>query len=100
MIYKEEYLVKNIKLININKKLNKHILEHKNKFIRFKFDCRIDSVIDKSNKYIKVNLYITFYSEKKDVTHNLYFKCPKPMIENQMLKILDAIPVLMKSLGA
>ena len=56
MIYKEEYLVKNIKLNNKNKTINNHILEHKKKFIRFKFDCRIDSVIDKSNKYNKVNL--------------------------------------------
>ena len=100
MIYKEEYLVENIKLKNINKTINNHILEHKKKFIRFKFDCRIDSVIDKSNKYNKVNLYFTFYSEKKDVTYNYYFKSPKPMMENQMLKILDANPLLNKSLGA
>ena len=100
MIYKEEYLVKNIKLNKINKTIKNHILEHKKNIIRFKFDRRIDSVIDKSNKYNKVNLYIIFYSEKKDVTHTYYFKCPKPMIENQMLKILDANPLLIKSLGA
>ena len=100
MSYKEEYLVKNIKINNINKTINNYILEHKKKFIRFKFDCRIDSAIDKSNKYNKVNLYIIFYSEKEDVTHNYYLKCPKPMIEYQMLKILDANPLLIKSLGA
>ena len=100
MIYKEEYLVKNIKINNINKTINNYILEHKKKFLKFKFDCRIDSIIEKFNKNNKVNLYITFYSEKKDVTHNYYFKCPKPMIENQILKILDANPLLIKSLGA
>ena len=100
MSYKEEYLVKNIKIININKTINNYILEDKKKFIRFKFDCRIDLVIDKSNNYNKVNLYTLFYSEKEDVTHNYYLICPKPMIEYQMLKILDANPLLFKSLGA
>ena len=57
-------------------------------------------MIEKFNKNNKVNLYITFYSEKKDVTQNYYSKCPKPMIENQILKILDANPVFIKSLGA
>ena len=57
-------------------------------------------MIEKCNKNNKVNLYITFYSEKKDVIHNYYLQCPKPMIENQMLKILDANPLLIKSLGA
>ena len=100
MTYKEEYLVENITIINLNKTINNYILEHKKKFIRFKFDCRIDSVIETFNKTNKLNLYIIFYSEKKDVTHNYYLKCPKPMIENQMLKILDANPLLIKSLGA
>ena len=100
MSYKEEYLFKNIKINNTNKTINNYILEHKKKIIRFKFDCRIDSVIEKFNKNNKVNLYITLYSEKEDVTHNYYFKCPKPMIENQMLKIVDANLLLIKSLGA
>ena len=69
MTYKEEYLVKNVKINNINKTINNHILEHKKKFLRFKFDCRIDSIIETVNKNKKVNLSITFYSEKKDVTH-------------------------------
>ena len=99
MSYKEEYLVKIIKINNINKTINNYILEHKKEFIRFKFDCRLDSVIDKSDKYNKVNLYILFYSEKEDVTYNFYLRCPKPMIEYQMLKILDANPLLIKSLG-
>ena len=32
MSYKEEYLVKNIKLNNINKTINNYILEHRKKF--------------------------------------------------------------------
>ena len=100
MSYKEEYLVKNIRDNIINKTINNYILEHKMKYIRLKFDCRLDSVIDKSNKYNKVNLYIIFYSEKEDVTHKYYLKCPKPMIEYQILKILDKNPLLIKSLGA
>ena len=100
MTYKEEYLVKNIEINKINKTINNYILEHKKKFVRFKLDCRVDSIIGKFNKKNKVNLYITFYSDKKDVTHNNYLKCPKPMIENQMLEILDANPLLIKSLGA
>ena len=100
MLYKEEYLVKNIKINNINKTINNHILEYKRKFIRFKIDCGIDSMLGKYNKNNKVNLYITFYSEKKDVIHNHYLQCLKPLIENQMLKILDRNPMLIKSLGA
>ena len=42
MIYKEEYLVKNIKINIRNKTINNYILEHKKKFIGFVFDCRID----------------------------------------------------------
>ena len=99
MIYKEEYLVKNIKINNINKTINNYILEHKKKIKGFKLDCRIDSIIDKFVKTNKVNLYITFYSDKKDVTNYYYFKCPKPMIENKLLNFLDANPSLIKSLG-
>ena len=35
---------------------------------------------DKFNKNNKVNLYFTFYSEKKDVTYKYYLQGPKPMI--------------------
>ena len=56
-------------------------------------------MIEKYNKNNKVNLYITFYSKKKDVTHNYYLQCPKPMQENQMLKILDRNPLLINWLG-
>ena len=100
MANKEENLIKNININIINKTINKYILDHKKKFIRFKFDCRIDSVIEKFNKNNKVNLYIMFYSEKEDVTYNYYLQCPKPMIENRLLKILDTNPLLIKSLGA
>ena len=100
MTYKEEYLVKNIRINNINKTINNHILEHKKKFIRFIFDCKIDGMIDKYSKNKKVTLYITFYSEKENVTHNYYLKLPKPMIEYKLPKILDKNPLLIKSLGA
>ena len=40
-----------------------------------------------------------FYSEKEDATFNYYLKCPKPMIENRLLKILDTNPLLIKLLG-
>ena len=40
-----------------------------------------------------------FYSEKEDVTYNYYLQCPKPMIENRLLKILDTNPLFIKSLG-
>ena len=66
MLYKEEYQVKNITNNNINKTKNKQILEYKKKFIRIKFDCRIDSTIEKYIKNNKVNLYVTFYSERTD----------------------------------
>ena len=55
MAYKEEYLIKNFNINHINKTIKKYILDHK-KYIRFKFDCRIDSVIEKFNKNNKVNL--------------------------------------------
>ena len=99
MSYKEEKFIKNIKINNINKTINKYIFDHKKKYIRFKFDCRIDSVIEKFNKNNKINLYIMFYSEKEDVTYNYYLQCPKPMIENRLLKLLDTNPLLFKSLG-
>ena len=99
MTYKEEFLVKNIRINNINKTINNHILEHKKKFIRFKFDCKVDGMIDKFSKNKKVNLYITFYSVKEDITHN-YLKFPKPMIEFKLLKISDKNPLVIKSLGA
>ena len=70
------------------------------KFLRFKFDCRIDSVIEKFNKNNEVYLCIMFYSEKEHVTYNYYLRCPKPMIENRLLKSLDTNPLLIKSLGA
>ena len=100
MIYKEEYLVENISTNNINKTINNYIVEHKKKFIRLKLDCKIDGVIDKNSKNIKVNLYITLYSNKEDLTHNYYLIFPKPMIEYKLLKILDKNLLLLKSLGA
>ena len=99
MAHKEEYLIKNISIKIINETIKKYILDYKKIFIRFKFDCRIDSVIEKFNKNNKVNLYIMFYSEKEDATYKHYLRCPKPMIENQMPKILAKNPILIKSLG-
>ena len=56
MTYKEEYIVKNISIKKINKRINTYVLEHKKKFIRFKFDCRIDGMIDEYSKNKKGNL--------------------------------------------
>ena len=72
MSYKHEYFVENININNINKTIKNFISEYKRKSIRFKFECRIDSVIDEFNKNNKVNLYITFYSHKEDVSLNHY----------------------------
>ena len=57
-------------------------------------------MIGKFNKNNKVNLDIMFYSEKENVTYNYYLQCPKPTIENRLLKILDTNPLLIKLLGA
>ena len=38
MSYKQEYFVKNVKINNINKTINNHILEYKKIYMRFKFD--------------------------------------------------------------
>ena len=54
----------------------------------------------KYSKNKKVNLYITFYSEKEDLTNNVHLKFPKPMLEYKLLKILVRNPLLIKSLGA
>ena len=100
MSYKHENFVENINISNINKTIKNYISEYKKKFMRFKFECRIDSVIDEFNKNNKVNLYIIFYSHKEDVTLNhCIFSCPKPIIETKMLKILETNPMLIKSLG-
>ena len=77
MTYKDEYFVKNIRINNINKTINNYISEHKKKFIRFKFDCKIDGMIDKYLKIKKINLFITLYSEKEDLTFNLIFTMSK-----------------------
>ena len=100
MSYKQEHFVENIHINNINKTIKNYISQNKKKFIRFKFDCRIDSIIDEFNKNNKVNLYIIFYSHKEDVTLNHYIlSCPKPMIELKMLELLEANSLLIKSLG-
>ena len=52
MAYKEEYLIKNININNINKTITNYILEHKKNIIRFKFDCRIDSLMEKFKENI------------------------------------------------
>ena len=93
MTYKEENLVKSIRIININKTINNYILEHNKKYTRFNFDCKIDGMIDKYSKNNKVYLYITFYSEKEDLTHNHYIKFPKPMVEYKLLKILLSLNI-------
>ena len=100
MSYKHEYFVGNININNINETIKNYISQYKKKYIRFKFECRNFSVIDEFNKNNKVNLYVMFYSEKEDVTYNYYLQCPKPMIENRLLKILDTNPLLINSLGA
>ena len=56
MSYKHKYFVENINNININKTIKIYTSQNKKKFIRFKFECRIDSVIDEFNKNNKVNL--------------------------------------------
>ena len=65
MAYKEKYLIKNFKINNINKTINNHILEHKKKLMRFKFDCRINSVIEKINKNNKKIYILHFIHIKK-----------------------------------
>ena len=50
MSYKHEYFVENININNINNTIKNYISEYKKNFIRFKFECRIDSTIDEFNK--------------------------------------------------
>ena len=56
MSYKQEYFVENINNNKINKTIKNYVSEYKKKFIRFKFECRIDSVTEIFNKNYKVNL--------------------------------------------
>ena len=99
MSLKQEDFVENININFINETMKTYISEYKKKFIRFRFECRIDSVIEKFSRSNKVNVYITFYSNKEDVTNNHdILSCPKPMLEIKMLKILEANPLLIKSL--
>ena len=51
-----------------------------------------------NNKNDELNLYITFHSEKRDVTHIHYLKFPTPAIETKILKILHANLKLVKPL--
>ena len=55
-------------------------------------------MIATNNKNDEVNLYIMFYSEKRDLTQSQYLKLPKPAIETKILKSLHANPKLVKSL--
>ena len=75
----------------------------------FMFICKINSLIiegyikiklflERLNKKDKINVYLTFYSELKDVSYNYQLQMSKPMIENKMLKILYSYPNLVKSM--
>ena len=74
--------------------------QYKKKYFRFILHYNVDSKVNKTDIDNKVNLRLTYYSNKKDISHNYYLQHPKPMIETKMLKILDIIPNLIKLLGA
>ena len=91
-----------------NKILNKHINDYKKKFVRFKFSCKITSIIIRDYpKHILIQKYkfkpsdiiimqITFITKLDSMTYKHYLQQPRQAIENNPIKKLNQNPSLLK----
>ena len=87
-----------IEVQDTNNKLDKHINEHKTKFVRFKFSCKMSSIIIRDypkhiliKKYSfkpfdTINMQITFITKLDNMTYKPYLQQPRRAIENNFIK--------------
>ena len=98
----------NIKVEDTNNILDKHINYYKKKFARFKFSCKISSIINKDYpKHILVkeyklkpsdiiNMQITFTTKLDNITYKHYLQQPRQAIENNLIEKINQNPNLIK----
>ena len=92
------YNLDNIQVEDTNNILNKHIHDYKEKFVRFKFSCKISLIIIRDypkhiliKKYKfkpsdTINMQITFFTKLDNMTYNHYLQQPRQAIENNLIK--------------
>ena len=89
---KDTTLIKNVMVEDVSIAIDKHIERYKKKFLAFFFICKINSsaivgytktkfISKRYNENELVNVYPTFYSKLKDVSHNHHLQMAKPIIE-------------------
>ena len=100
------YNLYNIKVEDTNNILNEHIDDYKNKFVRFKFICKISSIIIRDypkhiliEKYKfkpsdTINMQITFITKLDNMTYRHYLQQPRPAIVNNLVKKINQNPNL------
>ena len=96
------------KVEDANNILDKHINDYKKKIVRFKFSCKISSIIIRDypkhiliKKYkIKpsdtINMQITFITKLDNMTYKHYLQQPKQAIESNFIKKINQNPNLIK----
>ena len=100
-----QYNLNNIKVEDTNDILDKHINDYKNKFVRFRFSCKISSIIIREyHKHIlirkykfklpdTINMQITFVTKLDNMTYNYYLQQPRQAIENNLFKKIIKIQI-------
>ena len=88
--------------------LDKHINDYKKKIVRFKFSCKISSIIirnypkhnlSKNYKFKPsdiINMQITFITKLDNITYRHYLQQPRQGIENNLIKKFNQKPNLLK----
>ena len=83
---------------------DKHINDYKKKFVRFKFSCKISSIIIRDypkhiliKKYKfkpsdTINMQITFITKLDNMTYKHYLQQSRQAIENNLLKQINQNP--------
>ena len=106
------YNLDNIKVEGTNNILDKHINDYKKRFVRFKFSCKISSIIIRDypkhiliKKYKfkptdTINMQITFITKLDNVTYKHYLQKPRQAIENNHIKKINQNPNLIKSFNS
>ena len=95
------YNLDNIKVGDSNIIPDKHINDYKKKFVRFKFSCKVSSIIIRDypkhiliKKYkIKssdtINMQITFSTKLDNMVYKHYLQQPGQAIENNFIKKIN-----------
>ena len=100
------YNLNNIKGEDTNNIIDKHINDYEKKFVRFKFSCKISSIIIRD--YLKhillekyrfrpsdtINMQITFFTKLDNMTNKHYLQQPRQAIENNLIKKINRNPNL------